>query len=130
MGEPEQELKDKQITTRHIRGLWSVGGGVIVAIGWMLTQSGDFATWRANEENYKVTLGLRLDTIEAHARLHSVGQHEATRKQRVKDVRQMISQLEALHVELVKLVPARRRDRVREKLRERIQILTDSLIGE
>ncbi len=103
---------------------------MVGAFVWMYSQIFTFATWRADEEHYKEALTMRLETIEAHARLHLVGQHEKTRKQRVKDVRELLTQLTAIDEELVKLVPGRARDRIRQRLREHRDRLTDSLIGD
>ena len=88
------------------------------------------ATERAEDAHDKAAMHLRIETIEIQARLHQVGQHEVTRRQRVKDVRELLKQLVAADAELLKLVPARSRMMVRRRLREHRDRLTDSLIGD
>ncbi len=130
MPTPEQEYDSGQALTKLGR-IFAAGGVTIIgAFMWLYSQIFTFATWRADEEHYKTALSMRLETIEAHARLHLVGQHEATRKQRVKDVRELLTQLTAIDEELVGLVPSKRRDRIRKRLRQHRDRLTDSLIGD
>lgn len=130
MATPEQEFDSGRALTTLGRVFAAGGVTMVGAFVWMYSQIFTFATWRADEEHYKEALQMRIDTIEAHARLHQVGQHEATRKQRVKDVRELLTQLTAIDEELVGLAPGKRRDRIRKRLRQHRDRLTDSLIGD
>lgn len=103
---------------------------MVGAFVWMYSQIFTFATWRADEEHYKEALGMRIETIEVQARLHLAGQHEATRRQRVKDVRGSLKRFEALSIEILRLVPGRSKNPVRRRLQEHRDRLTDSLIGD
>lgn len=130
MATPEQEFDSGRAMTTLVRVL-SAGGltmaGVFV---WMYSQIFTFATWRADEEHYKEALSMRIETIEVQARLHLAGQHEATRRQRVKDVRGSLKRFEALSIEILRLVPGRSKNPVRRRLQEHRDRLTDSLIGD
>lgn len=130
MPSPEDDYRQDVATMRQIRGLWALVSAVAVAFAWLYSQVFTFATWRSDETHYKQGLEMRLDAIEAHARLHAVGQHEKTRRQRVKDVREMVKQLEAIDVELLKLVPGKRRERIRRGLSEHRARLMDSMLGD
>ena len=130
MASPEQEFDSGQALTKLAR-LVAAGGVTLVGAGvWVYSQIFGFATWRADEEHYKEALTMRLETIEAHARLHAIGQHAKTQKQRTKDVRELLKQLEAIDVELVGLAQGKRRERIRRKLHEHRVRLTDSMVGD
>jgi len=130
MGTPEQDYSNEAKAVKYIQYIWVTIAAVVAFVGWVYNGSADLARWKAQQVHDKEALSVRLEAIEAHARLHKAGQHARTQKQRVKDVRQMIKQIEAVHVELVKLVPGKRRNRVRDELRRRLDKLTDALIGD
>jgi hypothetical protein len=130
MATPEQDYDGSLAITKLGRAV-AAGGVTLVGTGvWVYSQIFGFATWRADEEHYKEALTMRIETIEAHARLHAAGQHDKTRRQRTKDVRELLKQLESIDAELVKLAPGKRRETIREKLREHRVRLTDSMVGD
>ena len=130
MATPEQDFDSGRAMTTLVRVLAAGGVTVVGAAAWLYTQVSDMATERAEDAHDKAAMHLRIETIEIQARLHQVGQHEVTRRQRVKDVRELLKQLVAADAELLKLVPARSRMMVRRRLREHRDRLTDSLIGD
>ena len=128
MGTPEQDFQSQVITTRHIRGLWAVVLAAAGGIGWSYNKAAEFGTWQANELNRQETLETRLKDIETRATLHKGSEHDKTVEARRKYLRMLAHQLEITHLELLKLVPPRKRDRIRDKLRAQRDKVTDALL--
>ncbi len=130
MATPEQEFDSGRAMTTLVRVLAAGGVTVVGAAAWLYTEVSDMATARAQDAFDKAAMSRRIETVEIQARLHLAGEHEKTRKQRVKDVRETLKQFEAMSVELLNVVRPQKRGMVRRRLQEHRDRLTDSLIGD